>query len=66
MCPNLRDNRPDLDDVREVIRQGTPTGMPPFPQLSDVDIANLAAYFRSLRTPAEPTFTHWWEATPSR
>jgi len=26
----------------------------------------LQAYFRSIRTSAEPTFTHWWEAVPTR
>jgi len=64
MCPNLRDDRPDFDDVREVVREGTPTGMPSFPELSDQNIRDIAAYFKSLRTPAEPTFTHWWDVLP--
>jgi mono/diheme cytochrome c family protein len=66
MCPSLRHSRPDDDDVREVVRNGTPNGMPPFPELNEVDIQNLCAYFQSLRTPREPTFTHWWEPVPTR
>ncbi len=65
-CPSLRDDRPDTDDVREVVRNGTPNGMPPFPQLTEVDIRNLGAYFQSLRTRREPTFTHWWEPVPTQ
>ena len=66
MCPSLRDPRPDDDEVREVVRNGTPNGMPPFPELTEVDIQNLCAYFQSLRTPEEPTFTHWWEPVPTQ
>jgi mono/diheme cytochrome c family protein len=66
MCPSLRDPRPDDDEVREVVRNGTPNGMPPFPELTEVDIQNLAAYFDTLRTPEEPTFTHWWEPVPTQ
>jgi cytochrome c551 len=66
MCPNFRDHKPDQDAVEEAVREGKPGGMPAFPNLKDQDIQNLAAYFRSLRTPAEPTFTHWWEPVPSQ
>ena len=66
MCPSLRHSRPDDDDVREVVRNGTRNGMPPFPELTEVDIQNLCAYFQSLRTPEEPTFTHWWEPVPTQ
>ena len=65
-CPSLREPRPDEDEVREAVRNGTPNGMPPFPQLTEVDIRNLAAYFQSLRTDREPTFTHWWEPVPTQ
>jgi hypothetical protein len=27
---------------------------------------DLFAYIDSLRTPNEPTFTHWWEANPTQ
>jgi cytochrome c551 len=66
MCPSLRDDRPDTDEVREVVRNGTRNGMPRFPQLTEADIRNLGAYFQSLRTNREPTFTHWWEPVPTQ
>jgi len=66
MCPSLRDRRPDYDEVREAVRRGTPSGMPPFPELTDQDIRNIATYFQTLRTRAEPTFTHWWEPIPTQ
>src|SRR5262249_53545649 len=66
MCPNLRELKPDLATVRQVVKNGTPVGMPAFPSMTDQDIQNIAAYIQSLRTPAEPTFTHWWEALPSQ
>ena len=66
MCPSLREDRPDEDEVREVIRNGTRNGMPPFPELTEVDIVNLAAYFDTLRRDNEPTFTHWWEPVPTQ
>jgi cytochrome c551 len=65
-CPSLRDPRPDEDDVREVIRNGTRNGMPPFPELNEQDIENLAAYFDTLRRDNEPTFLHWWEPVPTQ
>jgi mono/diheme cytochrome c family protein len=62
MCPSLRADRPDFDDVEKAVLNGTPSGMPSFRGVvSRQEIADLAAYFQSLRTPAEPTFTHWWE-----
>jgi mono/diheme cytochrome c family protein len=66
MCPSLREDRPDDDEVREVVRNGTRNGMPPFPELTELDIQNLAAYFDSLRRDNEPTFTHWWEPVPTQ
>ena len=62
MGPNLRGG---ADDVAEAVREGREGGMPAFPTLTSTDIRNLEAYFDSLRTPAEPTFTHWWEAVPT-
>jgi cytochrome c551 len=66
MGPNFRDNRPTADDVENAVGDGLPGGMPAFPSLKDQDIQNLVAYINSLRTPAEPTFTHWWEPVPSQ
>src|SRR5687767_9617772 len=37
-CPSLREDRPDEDEVREVVRNGTRNGMPPFPELTEEDI----------------------------
>jgi mono/diheme cytochrome c family protein len=66
MCPSLRDRRPDVDEVREAVRRGTRNGMPRFPELTEQDIRNVAAYFQTLRTQREPTFTHWWEPVPTQ
>jgi mono/diheme cytochrome c family protein len=67
MCPSLREDRPDESDVRDVIEEGTENGMPPYPHLdNERDIRNLAAYFQSIRTRREPTFTHWWEPIPTQ
>jgi mono/diheme cytochrome c family protein len=66
MCPSLREDPPDESDVEQVIEEGTENGMPPFPHLNEQDIENLAAYFQTLRTQREPTFTHWWEPIPTQ
>ena len=66
MGPNFRGDRPDAGDVSEAVRQGEGSGMPAFPNLTSQDIQNLGAYFQSLRTTAEPTFTHWWEPVPTQ
>jgi mono/diheme cytochrome c family protein len=66
MGPNFRDDRPTADDVENAVEDGKPGGMPAFRNLKDQDIRNLVAYINSLRTPAEPTFTHWWEPVPSQ
>ena len=63
MCPNLREigNSGNDGELFETIRDGTPNGMPGFgARLSSAQIRDLVAYIRSLRTPAEPTFTIWW------
>jgi mono/diheme cytochrome c family protein len=65
-CPSLREDRPDESDVEDVIEEGTENGMPPFRHLNEEDIENLAAYFQTLGTRREPTFTHWWEPIPTQ
>jgi mono/diheme cytochrome c family protein len=41
--------------------------MPAFGQrLTAQEIDDLVAYILTLRTNAEPTFTHWWEPVPTR
>src|SRR5471030_1690426 len=54
------------DDVENAVHEGKPGGMPAFRNLKDQDIRNLAAYIKSLRTPAEPSFAHWWEPVLSQ
>ena len=68
MCPPLRENPPDESDVKDVIEDGTSSGMPSFRnRVNDQEIADLAAYFQTFRSAREPTFTHWWEpGTPTR
>jgi cytochrome c551 len=66
MGPNFRDDRPNKDDVEHAVREGKKGGMPAFPGLTELDIQNLNAYIQSLRTPAEPVFTRWWEPVPSQ
>jgi mono/diheme cytochrome c family protein len=66
MCPSLREDPPDESDVEKVVEEGTENGMPPFPHLTEEDIENLCAYFQTLRTRSEPTFTHWWEPIPTQ
>jgi mono/diheme cytochrome c family protein len=63
MGPNLRS---EAEDVGEAVHQGESGGMPAYPKITALEITNLQAYFRSIRTPAEPVFTHWWELTPTR
>jgi mono/diheme cytochrome c family protein len=58
--------RGEADSVGGVLQEGVDKGMPAYPNLTTQDAQNLSAYLRSLRTPSEPTFTHWWEAVPSR
>jgi mono/diheme cytochrome c family protein len=63
MGPNLRN---EADDVAEAVHQGEEGGMPAYPSITAVQIQNLTAYFRSMHSPGEPTFTHWWEAVPTQ
>ena len=67
MCPSLRDRRPDQSDVEDFVLNGSPSGMPSFRgRVTTQEIADLAAYFQTLRSPGEPTFTHWWESVPTQ
>jgi len=67
MGPNLRDNQPNDDDIRDAVLNGMPTGMPPFRGLlGDRDIDNLTEYIDSMRSDAEPVFSNWWDFIPSR
>lgn len=65
--PNLRDNRPNDDDIRDAVVNGTPTGMPAYRGLlNDREVDHLVAYIRSLRDNAEPVFTDWWRVIANR
>ena len=68
MCLNHRDNRPGQGDVEDAVLNGRPKGMPSFRgRVTLQEIADLAAYFDTMRSPQEPTFTHWWEpGTPTQ
>ena len=66
MGPNLRDESPNDDDIREAVLNGTPTGMPPFRGLlNNRDVANLTEYIDSMRSDEEPIFSNWWDFIPS-
>jgi mono/diheme cytochrome c family protein len=65
MCPSLRATRPDKNDVRDAVLNGTRSGMPSFARLlTDLDIADLAAYIKSMRSANEPVFNEWWLPLP--
>lgn len=67
MGPNLRNDSLNEDEVRDVVLNGTYTGMPSFRGLlNGRDIEHLEAYFDSLGDDDEPLSTHWWEFVPSR
>jgi len=64
MCPSLREDRPD---DKNVVRDGTSSGMPAFENiLTDREIEDVMAYIQTLRTSREPVFTHWWETVPTQ
>jgi mono/diheme cytochrome c family protein len=68
MCPSFRDDPRDEGDVEDAVLGGTSSGMPSYRgRITQREIADIAAYFATLRSVREPTFTHWWEpGTPTR
>lgn len=67
MAPNLRDHRPNDNDIVDALVNGRPSGMPSYRhRLTDADIGHIISYLRSLRDDDEPVFTHWWEPIPSQ
>ena len=68
MCPSFRDDPRDQSDVEDAVFNGTSPGMPSYRgRITQQEIADIAAYFATLRSVREPTFTHWWEpGTPTR
>ena len=66
MGPNLRDDQPNGDAVRDAVLNGKPAGMPSFRGLlDDNDVAHLIEYLDTLESNDEPVSTHWWEVIPS-
>ena len=67
MGPNLRNESPNDDDIRDAVLNGTRTGMPSFRGLlGERDIDNLTEYIDSMRSDEEPIFSNWWDVIPSR
>ena len=68
MCPSFREDPPDESDIRHAVEEGTESGMPAYGnRVSRDEMEDIAAYFETLRSVREPTFTHWWEpGAPSR
>jgi len=66
MGPSFRREAPEYGDLSEAVLEGEDRGMPAYRNVSATDITNLSAYFKTLGTSSEPTFTRWWEATPSQ
>lgn len=67
MGPRLRGEHPEFGDVAEVVLGGSDEGMPSFARyMTSSDLRNLTTYLGTLGRAGEPTFTHWWEANPSR
>ena len=65
MGPNLRQDQPDDDEVRDAVLNGMPAGMPSFRRLlGDKDVEDLIAYLDTLERDEEPVSTHWWEFIP--
>jgi cytochrome c551 len=69
MGPDLRDEIAYAASVvgEFVLNGSSDAGMPSYRgKVTNQDIKNLSAYILTLRTPEEPTFTHWWEKVPTR
>ena len=65
MGPNIV--HAERGDIMEAVMKGESGGMPSFRrQLTSADVANLAAYLRSIGTPSEPTFMDWWVPVPPK
>lgn len=64
MGPNIVD---EADEVSEAVWEGKDGGMPSYRNIvTTTDLANLAAYLRSIGTPSEPKFNDWWVAVPPK
>ena len=67
MGPKIRAEGLSFGTIARLIYFGGPEGMPSYrTQVTDTDVANLAAYIDSLGGKREPTFNLWWKQTPTR
>ena len=67
MGPNLREDQPNDDEVRDAVLNGTPTGMPSFRGLlGNRDVEHLIEYLDTLEDDDEPVFSNWQDFIPSR
>ncbi len=63
MGPNVQNANATL--VNTFIANGSPYGMISYAQcLTQTDANNLAAYFATIGTTSEPTWSDWWDVTP--
>ena len=54
-------------DIRDAVLNGEDTGMPSFRKyVTTTDIANIAAYLKSIGTKNEPKFFDWWVPVPTK
>ena len=65
MGPNIVGQ--ELGDVTEAVWQGKEGGMPSYSNIvTTTDLANLAAYLRSIETGQDPKFNDWWVPVPPK
>ena len=65
MGPNIV--HAELGDVTEAVLQGEGGGMRSYrAYVTSTDLANLAAYLRSIGTASEPKFRDWWVPVPTK
>ncbi len=57
----------ESDEVSEAVWEGKEGGMPSYRRIiTTTEIANIAAYLRSIGTPSEPKFNDWWLPVPPK
>jgi mono/diheme cytochrome c family protein len=65
MGPNIQ--HAELGDLSDVVREGGEGGMPSYRLIvNSTDVANIAAYLRSIGTNSEPMFNDWWVPVPPK
>lgn len=65
MGPKIRGT--EYGDVLEKMTKGDGGGMPSYAAyVNTTDVANIAAYLRSIGTKSEPLFNDWWVPVPTK